>query len=111
MQAILTFLGTFLAKLFTDKVIGWIALKVVIVFLFVTIVPIILNNFLYDIIEIVMNFATGQTSGASSMTGSMSFTGFCAWLIQCFKISESLAVFVSALILRATLNMIPLVRL
>lgn len=111
LRAILTFIGPAVAKVFTDKVLSWVALKVLLVALFTVVVPIILNNFVYDIMEIVFNFAGGQAAGASSMTGSMSFTGFLAWLIEQFQLAQCLAVFVSALLLRLCLSMIPFVRL
>lgn len=109
--AILSFLGSGLAKIFTDKVLGYLALKAILVFLFITVVPLILNNFLYDIIEIIMNFASGQAAGASSLSGGMSFSGFMAWLIECFRLPECLSVMISALTLRIVLTMIPFVRL
>lgn len=111
MGAILTYLGSSLASIFADKILGWIALKAILVFLFITIVPLLLNNFLYSIIQIMMDFANGQSAGANAFNGGMSFTGFLAWLLQCFKIPEVLSVFVSALVLRLTLSMIPFVRL
>ena len=111
MPALIAWAASIIAKLFTDKVLGWIALKLLLVFLFTVVVPIVLNNFLYDIIEIVMNFATSQAGGASSVNGAMNFTGFAAWLIDCFKLAETLAVLVSALALRLALSMIPFVRL
>lgn len=111
MPALIALLGSVFARFFTDAVLRWIALKVILTFLFTIVVPIVLTNFLYEIIEIVMNFANSQSSGASAFNGSMSFTGFAAWLIQCFRLAECLAVFVSALVLRLTLSMIPFVRL
>lgn len=111
MGAILSFLGSAVGRLFADKVVGWIALKLLLVALFTLLVPIILNNFVYDIMEIVMNFANGQAGGAGTMNGAMNFTGFAAWLIACFKLPEALSVLVSALVLRLTLSMIPMVKL
>ena len=111
MAAILSLIASFAGKIFADKVIGWIAMKAVLVFLFVTIVPLVLNNFLYEIIEILMSFANSQASGASALNGGMSFTGFLAWLLETFRIPEALSLLVSALVLRLILSMIPFVRL
>lgn len=71
MAAILSFLGTAFAKIFADKVIGWLAFKAVLVFLFITVIPLILNNFLYEIIQIIMSFASDQSSGAAALNGTM----------------------------------------
>lgn len=111
LAAILSFLGSAVARVAADKVLSWIALKGILVFLFVTVVPLLLNNFAYDIIEIVMNFASSQAGGSGSVNGAMVFTGLMGWLIECFKIPEALSVLVSALCLRLALSMIPFVRL
>ncbi len=111
MAAILTFIGSFAGKIFADKVVGWIALKALLVFLFITVVPLVLNNFLYDIIKIMMDFASGQAAGATALNGNMSFTGFAAWLIECFRLPEAFSLLISALVLRLVLSMIPFVRL
>lgn len=113
MGSILTFFASGLAKVFADKIIGYLAMKALLVFLFLVAVPILLNNFLYDIIEIVMNFASSQATanGAASLNGSLSFTGFGAYLIDCFQLPQALSVMVSALILRLCLSMIPFIRL
>lgn len=111
MPALLLFLGSTIAKIFTDKVLGWIAMKTILVFLFLTVVPLLLNNFIYDLIEIMMNFASGQSAGASALNGQMTFSGFMAWLIECFRLPEAISLLISALVLRLTLSMIPFVRL
>ncbi|KAB0666808.1 hypothetical protein F6V25_05175 [Oryzomonas japonica] len=111
MQVLLTFLGSVLGKIFTDGVIKWIAVKTLSVFLFTTVVPIILNNFLYDIIEIVLNFATSQIGSSGSLNGAMSFDGLLGWFVTVFRVPECLSVLISALVLRVILSMIPFVRL
>lgn len=111
MAAILSFLGSAFAKVFTDKVLGWVALKALLVFLFLTIVPLVLNNFLYDIIEILVDLISGQSTSLSALNGTMSFSGFAAWIIECFRIPEAFSLLISALCLRLVLNMIPFVRL
>ena len=111
MAQILAFLGTMLAKGLGDKVLAWVALKALLVFLFITIVPLILNNFLYDIIEIFIGLASDQAAGATALNGEMSFSGFAAWLLECFRVPESFSLMISALCLRLVLNMIPFVRL
>ena len=111
MPAILALLGSIVGKVFADKVISCIALKAMLVFLFVVIVPIILNNFLYDIIKIFMDLAASQSSSAGELNGNMNFTGFAAWILERFRVAEAFALFVSAICLRLVLNMIPFVRL
>ncbi len=110
MQALLLLLGEIIAKIFTDKVISAIAWKIILTALFVVILPIVLNNFLYDIMEIATNYA--NTSGSSTtFSGAMSFTGFLAWLVDCFQLSQCLSLYVGGLLLRLALNMVPFVRI
>jgi hypothetical protein len=111
MPAVLAFLGSAFAKIFTDKVLSWIAIKALLVLLLTVVFPIVLNNFLYDIIEIIMNFAAGQAGSAGTMSGAMSFTGFAAWLVESFRLAEALSVLVGSLLLRLALSMIPFVRM
>lgn len=111
MPALIGLLGSLAAKIFADKVLGYLAMKAILVFLFITVVPLILNNFAYDIIEIVLNFAGAQTSSVSELNGNMTFTGLGAWFISVFRIPDCLAVLVSALVLRVTLSMIPFIGL
>lgn len=111
MGVLLSFLGSAVAKVFTDKVLAYLAMKAILVFLFIVVVPLLLNNFVYDLIEIVMNFANNQAGSAGSMNGAMNFTGFAGWLVSSFRLPECLSVMVSALVLRLSLSMVPFVRL
>lgn len=111
MGVILSFLGSSIAAIFTDAVLKWIAFKSIMVFLFLIVVPLLLNNFLYEAIEIMMNFAASQATGATAFSGSMTFSGFMGWLLTCFRIPEVISIMVSALALRSVLLMVPFVRL
>lgn len=109
MQAILAFLGSILGKTLTDNAIRWIAFKAIMTFLFIVILPIVLNNFLYDIMEVVLNFANDQSTTAT-IDGNMSFTGFMAWVMETFKIPECLSVISGALLMRLAISMVPFIR-
>jgi len=110
MGKLLLFIGSIIARIFTDKVVSAIAWKVILTGLFVIILPIILNNFLYDIMEIATNYAN-QSGSSTTFSGAMTFTGFLAWLVDCFQLAQCLSLYVGALLLRLALNMIPFVRL
>lgn len=98
--------GVAFGKVMADKILMFFAIKAIAVFLFIVVVPILLNNTMYDFIEIGMNFAGGQVG--SVMDGSMNFQGFAAYLIEAFRISEALSILIGALSLRLALKMIPL---
>ena len=111
MGALIGFIGTFAARIFADKVIGWIAIKTVLSALFIIVVPILLNNIIYDVIEIVFNFASAKTGEVQSLNGAMTFSGFMGWLLDIFQIPAAFSVVIGALALRVTLKMIPFVRI
>ena len=107
----LAWLGSLLtgavAKFIADRVLLWVAVKGLLVLLFTVILPIVLNNFLYDMIEIGSNLMTANAGDVSSMSSTMEFTGLLAWLSDCFNLPECLSVLVGALLLRVTLSSIP----
>ena len=110
MGALIGFIGSFAARIFADKIVGFLAIKAVLALLFITIFPIVLNNFLYDIIEIMFNFSS-QATGDATLNGAMTFSGFLGWLLDIFQIPASFSVLVGALCLRVTLKLIPFVKI
>jgi len=111
MSAIISFLGSAVAKVFADKIIGWLALKALLSALFILVVPIILNNVMYDVMQIVFNFSTSKSGDIQSLNGAMSFSGFMGWLLDVFQVPAAFSVIIGALALRVTLKMIPFVKI
>lgn len=108
MPAIIAALSGFLARIIGDSVVRWIAFKALMVLLFVTILPIVLNNFIYEIMQIVFN--TVSSNASASFSPSLSYTGLAAWFIQVLKLPECLSVLMSALSVRVALRLIPFIR-
>lgn len=106
MGALISFIGTFASRIFADKIIGWLAIKAVLSTLFIVIVPVLINNIMYDILEIVFNFASSK-SAIQTLNGSMTFSGFMGWLLDIFQLPAAFSVIIGALSLRVTLKMIP----
>lgn len=102
--------GWAVAKIFTDKILQWVAIKLVLTTLFIVILPIVLNNLMYDVMNMVMQIANTQTSGAT-FDGHMSFTGLGAYLITKFKIAECISVISGGLLMRLSMSMIPFIKL
>lgn len=100
---------TAIAKTIVDKVIMFLAIKAILSFLFIIIVPIILNNLLYDLLEIIKNYMISATAGTSNFDGAMSFNGILAWLNDCFQISSCISIIVGAMQFRLVISMIPFV--
>ena len=105
--AIVGFLGSTFAKILADRFLAFVALKALLIFLFIVVTPIILNNVIHDLLQISMNMMNTSAASGASMDGAMNFTGFLGWLCVCFKIPECMAVFISAIQLNLTLKLIP----
>ena len=105
--AIVGFLGSVFAKILADRLLAFVALKALLVFLFIVVVPIVLNNVIHDMLSLSMDLMSAEAAGATGMDGGMDFTGFLGWLCVCFKIPECMAVLISAIQLNLTLKLIP----
>lgn len=98
-----------LTTLLSSSVARFIAFKVLLTGLVMVTLPIILNNFLYKIIDIVANLAGSHTGGVTSWVGA--FTGLTAFLLSSVRAPEVLSIILAAVAVRYTLNLIPFVRL
>lgn len=103
-------IGWVVAKLFSDNVLKFVAGKAMLTFLFVVVLPIVLNNFIYDLLQMFMQFTVNSVD-SGNYDGTIQLTGFASWLCNCFRVSECISVIVGALCLRAVLNYIPFVRI
>jgi len=98
----------FVSKILSDKVLAFGALKILLVTLFTTVIPLVINNTLHKVLEIGFNFAVGQIDSSGLNLGSIDFAGLTAWILDCFQIPQCLSIICSALILKLTLKSIPL---
>ena len=97
-----------LSKIFADNVARYIALKAVLATLFITVLPIVLNNFVYALLSIALNHVSSLTP--PNLQSVISFDGFAGWLIQILRIPDAFSVLVSCMSYRVALNSIPFVR-
>jgi hypothetical protein len=102
-------IGEFLVKLFTDNVIRWIAFKVFMTAIFLVVLPLVLNNFIYDLMSTVMNWISSN-AGTTSFNPSQSFGGITGYLMNRFQVSQCMAVVMSGLIFRLVLKHVPFFR-
>jgi hypothetical protein len=98
-----------LSSVVGDNVLRFAAGKVLLTTLFLVVLPLVLNNFMYDILSLCMSIVSDNTT-AVAFNGTMSFSGLTAHLLAVMKVPDCMSVMVSALVVRATLNMIPFVR-
>lgn len=110
MPAVVAAISWLFGKIVADNVLRFIAMKLLVGTIFLVIVPILLNNVLYDFLEIVLQVASENSPAAGSVDGHMVFSGFAAWLVTGFKIPECVSVIGGALLMRLTLSMIPFLR-
>lgn len=96
-----------LGRWFLEKALMFLALKALLTALFIIVLPIVLNNLIHEFMQISIDHLNANANGINAYSGMLSATGFLAWLFECFKIPECIAVLVSALQLHLVLKMIP----
>ena len=111
MGALLTWLAGAFASLVGYSAVRFTAWKLVIYTLTVTILPIVLTNLIYTIIEIALTLADDVQGSYGLSSVVVQFTGISAWFATHLMIPEGISILLSALTARLALKMIPFVRL
>lgn len=103
------FLGVFV-RFFTLAVNNFLATKIILGILFVTILPIVLNNVIYDLMSTV--FSTVQTyasENSPSLQTTVSWTGLAGYMMDACGVVSALTIVMSAMACRFALSWIPFV--
>jgi len=112
MQVLLGFLlrsfTFFISSFLGDNLLRFVAGKALLTGVFVIILPLILNNFIYDLINVAIT--TINSNAQAAFDGHMAFSGLTSYLLFTLRVPDCLSVLVSAMVLRVTLNHIPFVR-
>ena len=103
---IVAWLGTWFASVAASAVVRFVLMKVFFTALLFVALPIVFNTAIYKFMDMSLDMIYNATSGTAA-SGLMDFSGFMAWLIECFRLPECIAVLVAALQLRLILKMIP----
>ncbi len=103
-------LAVLLGKILTDNLLRFIATKTLLATLFVVVLPIVLNNFVYEIIEYAVNIASSVNS-ASLPDLTLNLTGLAGWFASNLYLPDALSVVISAVSVRVFLDHIPFLRL
>lgn len=106
----LLWLGSVLSYLFNLIVNNFLATKIILTTLFIVVLPIILNNFVAELLQTAMNMVSQNLNNYDGSNLLLQFTGLAGWFIQTLKLDSAFSVIVSAIALRFTLNLIPFVR-
>lgn len=110
-MGIIAWLAGAFASAIGYSAVRFVAWKLVIYAVIVTIVPIIVMNIVYSIIEKSMALAA-TAQGQSGITGHViQLTGLAAWFAIHLKLVEGFSLIMSAITLRISLRLIPFVRL
>lgn len=110
MTALMTFLSGVLANLLGYQVARFLAWKVLLWSLAVSIIPIVLTNFIYTIMQTVIALVNANVTSSGLQGSVLSLTGLAAWLAVQLRLQEALSLVLSAVMFRIALNMIPFIR-
>ncbi len=98
-----------LAKIFSDNLARFIALKTVLATLFIVVLPIVLNNFVYELLEYLFeSVSSAPYDSLPDLTFSLS--GLAGWFAAQIYLPDALNVILSAFAFRLFLNHIPFLR-
>ena len=104
-----TFLGSVAGKFLTDAFHRYVAFKALAVTLIITVLPILLKNFIVWIVTELNTVVTSVMQGNSLQSTVIELTGLAAWIADCFNMVDCFALLISALAVRFVLNLIPMV--
>jgi len=113
LSAFLSFFFGIFGRLFLFFQTHFLATQIMFTILFITVLPVVLNNLMYSILEGLLNIMQSriQTVGVDqSLFRVYQFGELGGWLLSVFRIPESFSIIVTAISVSFTLRSIPLVR-
>lgn len=110
MPAIIGVILGFIGKFLTDRLLFFVAVKALLIALFVVVLPIILKNFLIWIFEQIHAFMAIHLPADGMSAFIINLSGVGAYLGGCFKLPLCFSILMSAMLLRITLNFIPFIK-
>lgn len=108
-MGILALLSGLFAQLFSNGVAYFIGVKVVLFTLFVTVLPIVLNNVFKKILDGIFSLISSQVGSVSPLAST--FSGFAGWLLAVIEIPACFSILFAAIAFKVMLRCIPFVRL
>jgi hypothetical protein len=103
------FLGAFV-RLFTMMANNFLATKIILGVLFVIILPIVLNNLIYDLMNTVFTTVNSYAAtNAPTLTKVYNWTGLMGYFMNQLGIVQALTIVFSAMVCRFALSWIPFV--
>ncbi len=84
-----------------------LATKIILSTLFITILPVVLWNLIYDLMDLIFNIVKSLLPPESNL--SLDGLSFACWFLHTFRLVEALSVVITASITRLALSLIPFV--
>ncbi len=110
-SALASWLGAVFGKLFSFGASHFLATKIILTTLFITVLPIVIYNLIWDITSEVYSIISSNLDTSSLLSQTVfNFTDLAGYLIVALKIDQAFSVVISAVALRFTLKLIPFVR-
>ena len=97
-------IGGWFGTLLASSVARFLALKIFLTLLFVTVLPIVLNNFFYKILEMGLSRVTSATGEIQSFV--LQLSGLSAFFASHLQLVSAVSILLSALSLRFTLKVL-----
>lgn len=104
---ILGWLATAFGKKVLTSVAFFLALKLLLSTLFIIVLPIVLNNVIFGMMETATSYLSTHAPDSTVYNGLHQMSGIGAWLLDCLKVPDALAYLVACLQLHLILKMIP----
>jgi hypothetical protein len=105
----LALLSGLFAALFSNGTAWYLALKTILGFLFITVLPIILNNFFKMIIDGLLSLISSYVGTVSPLAAD--FSGLAGFFIMNLGLPACFSVVFAAIAFKFTLRLIPFIRL
>lgn len=110
MQALLVWLAGAVGQFFASQASKILALKIILTTLMMVILPIVLNNIFYDIVESLLTTANERIGNSSVTSPTLTLTGLAAFLASYLRLPDALSILITGVVTKVALRMIPFVR-
>ncbi len=104
MAGIIMAIGSLLVQIVNSSVARWIAEKALWSFFIIIVLPIILNNWAYDLLQIGINLVSANVS-TEGLNGQTSYTGLTAYFLHHLAIPDCLAVVMGAVAVKVYMRL------
>lgn len=103
---IVAILTSALAKTILDRVLFFLALKALATMFFILVIPIILKNWVFGLIEMSLGMVNDAATG-QGYSGIVELSQLAAWFVDVCRLPDALAAMVGAFQLHLFLRMLP----